>query len=100
MKIADFILGELTVIAVFVVEKQEVHVGKSKHINEALEQTKDQERVYSSSSSSSSSLARQPYVGPGLPQKLLPAFLFHCYVPPFLHSQWLNILDRIIFSSK
>jgi hypothetical protein len=48
-------------------------------------------------SSSSSSLARQPYVGPGLPQKLLPAFLFDCYVPQILHSQNLNILDHSIF---
>jgi hypothetical protein len=46
--------------------------------------------------SSSSSLARPPYVDPGLPQKLLPVFLFHCYVPPILHSQSLNFLDHII----
>jgi hypothetical protein len=36
-------------------------------------------------------------VGPSLPQKLLPAFLFHCCVPPNLHSQSLNIFDHIIY---
>jgi hypothetical protein len=38
--------------------------------------------------------------GPGLPHKLLLAFLCHCWVPPILHFQSLNILDHMIFPSE
>jgi hypothetical protein len=45
----------------------------------------------------SPSSARQPYMGPGLPQKLLPAFLFHCYVPRILCVKYFLNCPVIIY---
>jgi hypothetical protein len=46
------------------------------------------------SSSSSSSLARQPFVSPGLPQNYSPFFSIQCHTPPVLCTQNSNVLTH------
>jgi hypothetical protein len=47
--------------------------------------------------SSSSTLPRQPYVGPGLPQNFSPFFSIRCYTHPVFYAQNSDVLPYTFF---